>query len=93
MRWLLLPSLLSFSTIGLFAEQQKFPEKGIAAKYPGDAGIVHDPRVIFAEDFEEPSTEALWKNWESIADKGGQSFTDDVPPGSAGKHSLLMDRQ
>jgi hypothetical protein len=93
MRWLLLPALLACFTLGAFAEQQKFPEKGIAAQYPGDAGIARDPQVIFAEDFEEPSTEALWKNWESIADKGGQSFTDDVPPGSAGKHSLLMDRQ
>jgi hypothetical protein len=33
---------------------------GIAAKYPGDAGIGKDPQVVFAEDFEA---------WEPNADK------------------------
>lgn len=70
-----------------------FPKEGIAARYPGDAGIERDERVIFVEDFEEPALEALWSRWEAIKDKPGQSFTDDVPAGSAGKHSLLMDRQ
>jgi len=27
--------------------------EGIAAKYPGDAGIEHDPEVVFADGFEE----------------------------------------
>lgn len=34
---------------------QPFPSEGNAAKYPGDAGIERDPRVVFVEDFEEDS--------------------------------------
>jgi hypothetical protein len=36
-----------------------FPEKGIAARYPGDQGIGKDPHVIFAEDFEIDSIDDL----------------------------------
>ncbi|HEX7860479.1 MAG TPA: hypothetical protein VF773_09150, partial [Verrucomicrobiae bacterium] len=68
-----------------------FPEKGIAAKYPADRGIENDPRVVFVENFEGPLDE-IWKRWETVGDKPGQSLTADVPPGSSGKTSLLMDR-
>lgn len=69
-----------------------FPKEGIAAAHPGDAGIERDPRVIFVENFEEASPEALWARWESISDKPGMTFAGDVPAGSAGKQSLLMER-
>ena len=69
-----------------------FPSEGIAAKYPGDAGIDRDPRVVFVEDFEQDSIDALWKRWETVSDRPGQSFSEDVPPGSKGKHSLIMER-
>jgi hypothetical protein len=32
---------------------------GIAAKYPGDVGIAGDPEVVFADDFESYSTDAM----------------------------------
>jgi hypothetical protein len=69
-----------------------FPSEGIAARYAGDAGIDRDPRILFVEDFEEDSLETLWKHWEAISDRPGMSFSDDVPAGSAGKHSLIMER-
>lgn len=65
---------------------------GIASRYRGDAGIEKDPRVIFVEDFEEVSRETLWKRWEAVTDREGMSFSSDVPPGSAGRKSLLMER-
>jgi hypothetical protein len=70
-----------------------FPREGIAASYRGDAGIERDSRVLFVEDFEEDSLEAMWKRWETVTDKPGMSFSDDVPLGSAGKHSLIMQRE
>ncbi|HUU11479.1 MAG TPA: hypothetical protein VM431_13210 [Phycisphaerae bacterium] len=62
---------------------------GIAAKYPGDAGIEKDERVLLYENFE---TAALDKNrWTDISNKAGAlSFSDDVPAASAGKKSLLV---
>lgn len=68
------------------------PTAGIAAKYPGDAGIDRDPAVVFVENFDEPSLNELWSRWETVTDKPGMSFTNDVPPGSAGKQSLVMER-
>ena len=67
--------------------------EGIATKYPGDIGIGRDPRVIFVEDFEEESLDALWLRWETVGGREGQSFAENVPPGSQGKRSLAMDRQ
>lgn len=69
-----------------------FPEQGIAAKYPGDRGIEKDPRVVFVENFETASLEEIWKRWETVGDKPGQSLSTDLPPGSSGTSSLLMDR-
>jgi len=62
----------------------------IAAKYPGDAGIARDPEVVFAEGFETGPVGALEKRWESVKNPAGMSLSADVPPGSAGKKSLLM---
>jgi hypothetical protein len=74
-------------------ETDSFPLNGIASRYPGDAGIERDPHVVFVENFEEESREALWKRWESVSDRPGQSFSQDVPRGSSGKQSLLMQRE
>jgi hypothetical protein len=71
---------------------QTFPTEGIAAKYAGDAGIERDPAVIFAENFEEPSLDEMWKRWETVTDRPGMTFSNDVPRGSAGKKSLVMER-
>jgi hypothetical protein len=71
----------------------RFPSEGIAAAYPGDAGIERDPRVVFVESFEQASLESLWARWESVRDGSSQSFSKDVPPGSSGKQSLVMERE
>jgi hypothetical protein len=77
----------------LAAEPTAFPSEGIASRYPGDTGIDRDPKVVFVENFEHPTLDALWQRWETVGDEPGQSFTPDVPAGSPGKQSLLMDRQ
>jgi len=63
---------------------------GFAAKYAGDAGIEKDSRVVQVENFEQPDIATLAAQWESVGAKGDMSFTAHVPPGSAGKQSLLM---
>ena len=63
---------------------------GLAAKYPGDKGIEGDPNVIFVENFAESSLEAVLKRWDSVQSKDIMSFSPDVPPGSAGRQSLLL---
>ena len=74
------------------AQAAAFPERGIAAGYPGDAGIERDERVIFAENFESASLEALWSRWETVGDKPGMTFSAETAPGSAGRQSLIMER-
>jgi len=67
-------------------------EDGLAAKYPGDTGIEHDPHIVFVENFDEGSLEELWKRWDDAGWRDEMSFAQDVPAGSASKHSLIMDR-
>ena len=71
------------------AQPGAFPEgPGLAAAYPGDAGLAGDPRVVTVEDFEAPSLDAVTRRWESV--QGKMELSGDVPEGSAGKQSLLM---
>jgi len=63
---------------------------GLANKYKGDKGIENDPDVIFAENFEASSLDAVKSRWESVKDIEIMSLSTDVPADSAGKHSLLM---
>lgn len=66
---------------------------GIASKYPGDAGIAADPRVVFVEDFEEKSLDAIAKRWDTVRDREVMSLEPEVPPGSSGRQSLLMSQR
>lgn len=84
--------LLFFSTLQLTAAESLPSGSGLAAKYPGDAGIERDARVVQVEQFEQADIAALAAQWESVGAKDTMSLTADVPPGSAGKQSLLMDR-
>ncbi len=70
----------------------KLPEgnAGIAAKHPGDLGIASHPEVIFAEDFERQSFDAVAARWESVSAREIMSLSSDVPAGSGGRQSLLM---
>lgn len=65
---------------------------GIAAKYPGDVGIEHDPAVVFAENFETGSIADIGKRWDEVSNKDGKvlAVSSDVPGSSRGKHSLQM---
>ena len=63
---------------------------GIARKFPGDKGISKDSRVVFVESFEQSSIEALGKRWETVRNPNVMSVSNDVPPASSGKQSLLM---
>jgi hypothetical protein len=73
------------------AAQDALPEgdNGLAARYPGDAGIEQDPDVIFVENFEADSRDALQGDWNEFNNEI-TSLSDDVPPGSTGKRSLLF---
>jgi hypothetical protein len=66
------------------------PSTGIATEYPGDTGIERDPRVLFVENFEEPSATALRERWQSVNHEEIMSISPDTPPASGGKRSLLL---
>ncbi len=66
-----------------------FPAKGIASKYVGDEGIGDDAEVIFVENFEEDLNK-IASRWDTVRDREIMSTTNEVPPGSAGRQSLLM---
>ncbi|MBX3746885.1 MAG: hypothetical protein KF833_16365 [Verrucomicrobiae bacterium] len=70
-----------------------WPASGIAANYPGDVGIHRDPRVLFVEDFESPTIDALAARWETVGSPEAISFSGLRPPGSTGRQSLEMDRR
>ena len=61
---------------------------GLAALYPGDAGIENHPDVVFVERFDEPTLTDLFKRWTDILNGPAMSFTSDVPPGSPVSRAL-----
>jgi hypothetical protein len=65
---------------------------GIAAHHPGDREIATDSAVLFAEDFEEATIADLNTRWTEAKNPANEvfAFSDDVPTGSSGKHSLRM---
>lgn len=73
------------------------PETGLAAKYPGDVGIEKDPAVVFTENFEEDSIDALGARWAAAGgeirkpgDPKNMRLQDDIPSVSSGKKSLSI---
>jgi hypothetical protein len=61
----------------------------IAAKYPGDRGIVKDERVLLHEDFEAGRIDR--QTWTTVKNaEEALSFTSEVPPASSGTRSLLV---
>lgn len=87
-----MPALLgAWLSLHCWATAGALPEAaGLATKYQGDRGIERDPAVLFAENFETGSIEEIGKRWGDLSNKDGKvmAFSDDVPPGSAGKRSL-----
>lgn len=84
----------AISLLGLWCaaggdEPAPLPEgPGLAARYPGDAGLAGDPAVVLVEDFEQASWEDSKARWESV--QGTQALSDDRPRASAGKQSVHM---
>lgn len=69
-------------------------EPGLAAGYPGDVGIQEDKAVVFTENFESEGLESLKERWSSVGNTAGAlSLSEEVPPGSAGRHSLAVTAQ
>lgn len=85
-------TIIAFIAVSLIAVVPYLPDgnNGIAAKYHGDSGIEKDTDIIFVEDFEEPSLDEMKERWESVSSEEIMSFSEDIPPGSSGRHSLLM---
>ena len=64
---------------------------GIAAAYPGDTGVGSHPSVLFYEDFEDATVEAMQQGWDNVTRGDTMSFTSDVPSGAvAGSQALTM---
>ncbi|MCM8833449.1 MAG: hypothetical protein NC816_05980 [Candidatus Omnitrophica bacterium] len=83
--------IFSLFVIIINAQEFKLQEGyGISIKYIGDKGIEKDPDIIFFEDFEINTLDELKKKWENISNLEIMSLSEDVPPNSAGKYSLLM---
>ncbi|MEZ6091548.1 MAG: hypothetical protein R3C05_26745 [Pirellulaceae bacterium] len=76
------------ATAQLSSEQKS----GLANKYPGDVGIDRHPSVVFVENFEQPSIDAIGKRWETVRDAEIMQLSNDVPPTSVGERSLLMNQ-
>ena len=63
---------------------------GLAAKFPGDAGLKADAQVIFADSFEAG---ALGEGWDEVGNKGGKVLSL-VNPGAGtelGRRALRVE--
>ena len=67
-------------------------QAGLAAKYPGDAGIGRDPDVVFSENFEAGNLQAIGERWSDVsnADGAALALSGDVPSNTSGKQSLQV---
>ena len=65
-------------------------EYGIAANYPGDAGIENAQGFIFRENFEEASIDTMAARWEDVVSKNLMFFSSDKPLTSGGNQSVFF---
>jgi len=63
---------------------------GIAARYPGDVGIENDPAVVWAENFEQGSVDAVLTRYEDYGNPEGMTLVPDVPAASSGSAALRL---
>ena len=90
-----IPSLLACWTVlafSLVTAQELRVGPGIALRYPGDKGIGDDALVVFSENFED-DWEQVIARWDTVRNPAIMTLTDEVPPGSSGRHSLLMSQR
>jgi hypothetical protein len=64
--------------------------EGLAARYPGDAGIENDPSVVFVEKFQEPTLAGLFTQWTDVLNGAAMLLSSDVPAGSPLARSLTI---
>jgi len=64
---------------------------GLAVKYPGDIGLEKDPDVVFMENF-QGSIDEICARWDTVHGQPIMSKSNDVPPGSGLKESILLTR-
>jgi hypothetical protein len=62
----------------------------ISDGHPGDSGIADDPDVVWAENFEEGSVDAVVARYEQAQNADGMSLDTDVPARSSGQASLRL---
>jgi hypothetical protein len=100
-KMLVIAAVVTGLALAVFAQAQQkagadtsaLPEgPGIAAKYPGDAGIDKDQAVLFAENFENGTVADIGERWGHINNKGGKPMLldADVPAGTVGTRSLQV---
>jgi hypothetical protein len=63
--------------------------RGLAAKYPGDAGIAKDASVVFVESFETGELKDIAARW-GDGRLDNMTLSDEVSAASPGKHSLRI---
>ncbi len=66
------------------------PGTGIAASYPGDAGIEGHPDVVFVERFDEATMPTLFGRWTDVLNGSLMSIGADAPAGSPVGKSLTI---
>ena len=70
--------LLALLTVSL-VESVAHAQTGIAQKYYRDIGIVNDPDVIFAEQFETGTVNDISNRWTNNQNAAGMSLISDIP--------------
>ena len=63
---------------------------GLSAAYPGDVGIDSHSSVIFYEDFDDSSVDAMGAGWDNVTRGDTMSLTGDVPVGSVASSQALQ---
>jgi hypothetical protein len=74
--------------IGTPVTASAYSPGGIAALFPGDAGIETHPDVVLVERFEEATLANVFSRWTDIRNGSTMSLSSDVPPASLGTRSL-----
>jgi hypothetical protein len=62
----------------------------LAAQYPGDVNIASDPDVVWAENFESGSIDAVVARYEAYKSPEAMFLDEDVPASSSGARSMRM---
>lgn len=91
----LLAACVAGGAVGAHAEaQSELPQgPGLAALYPGDAGIDSDPNVVFVENFENGTVQDVIDRWGQpswVTNPSALDLVGDTREGSAGSRSMKM---